>query len=168
MATVRSKTVSTIARKIDRARYQLHYSGSANNQEFEQEDIVRQKSYVTDIIEFVEYAQKRKPLDQPVARPTEYDLVEPSKYALVKNDAVNDMDAMWKSIAVEIGQCQSSFRSGGLMDFDKNRLYAALDDIMDFMANYIEKVTPLDYPEPMNDRALVGSSGIRNPGSSNN
>lgn len=169
MIKVRNKTVMSIARKFARARYELNKSGSANHQTFEAADIARQLSYLDDVVGYLNYAQNRKPLDQPKARPQEFEIPDPISYALVENEAVNDLNQMLFDMEIEISHCPSNARAGGLSPFDEKRLLTAVDDAKDFIMNYAAKLTPLDFPEssPSREKVGQGKSGVGLTGSTN-
>lgn len=169
MINVRNKTVMSLARKFARARHELHHSGSANHQTFEDADIVRHMSYLDDIVGYLNYAQNRKPLDQPKARPQEFEIPDPIKFPLVENEAVNDLNQMLYDMEVEVSHCPSNSRAGGLSPFDEKRLLEAVNDAKDFIMNYAAKLTPLDFPEssPMREKVGQGRSGVMSTGNQN-
>lgn len=154
--TVRNKTISGLARRLARASEELHHCGSANNQEFEAADAARQKMYLDDVINYLNYAQDSKPLDQPKARPQEFSIPDPVKYPLVASEVVNDLQQMLYDLEIETIHCPSNTRAGGLNEYDDTRLRAAVDSAKDFIMNYAEVFTPLDYTETEPSRALVG------------
>lgn len=159
---VKNQNIASIARRIARAKFELNKSGSSNQNEFELADIVRQESYLADLLGYLNYIVAQTPLDLPESRPDDFAVEDPVKYELMENEAGNDLMGMYDGLEQEVLNCVSASRYSGMNRFDEKRMRDAIAATQAFIANYIRVLTPIDYPEssPMRAGTGQGRSGV--------
>jgi hypothetical protein len=152
MSTVANFDVAGIADRMTRFALELLSCQSAHNVEFNLHDRERAMSYLLRIEQYLNLiSDPNDPLDLPRTHPSNYPVSEfPEDASIngVENGLVKDLVRRYKAAYIEVVNSQSKDRSSGMLEADKTRIMALIDNSKGII-NFGE--TTLDLPENVKD-----------------
>lgn len=141
---------------------ECYHCNSASGNEVNEHDMLRNKSFLAALRYKLNYLEGLKELDTPKVYPRPYDLRSDAVFELVENEAINDLLIKYKVARDELRNCASARSGSGIKGFDLIRQRSILQDIENFLAEYVANATPLDFVEssPRRDVAPLGKTGV--------
>lgn len=156
--------VAGLLERVDRARYEVLKSGSANVDDIRQADRGRIDSYNAEIRSYTAYIADEPEQDYPESGAEVYTVryLVTEDMEQVENLGLRDLDRLYKKVVVELSNSQSARQESGLKLQDKQRMDAYLDRIESLLTKHLDVVNPLDLPDsnPSNALATDGFTGI--------
>ena len=100
--------------------------------------------------------------DLPETHPRSYSLRENPVPPALENEMMYDIIEMFQLLRDELVNSQSARNASGLISFDSVRFLSHLSRIETYIAEYVEKATPLDMPEssPRVENSGPGRTGV--------
>lgn len=135
---------------------------SASTNEINEHDMVRNRSYLAALRYKLDYLEGLQELDTPKVYPRYYTLRMDAELALVENEAINDLLIKYQVARDELRNSASARAGSGIKGFDLIRQRAILQDIENFLSQYVANATPLDFVEssPSREVAPLGKQGV--------
>lgn len=145
---------SRINRYIEECIKAVSSSGSLLN-EF---DKARIKSYLSSLRFMHDFVVGQPAQDLPETHPRPYALRQNPVVPELESEMMNDIIGLFEVMRDELVNSQSARNASGLISFDSVRFQAHLARIEVYLAEYVDKATPLDLPES-SPRAVVSGEG---------
>jgi hypothetical protein len=155
-----------IAGLINRSRrfkYEWMKATSGNVSFVTEHDIKRLRSYFESMRAYIAFSQSQPTLDLPeTAGGRNIELGAGPEVRKVENESINDMLELWNILEHELAHSQSSRLAARLLEHDHGRALAIIQNMENFLEEYIVKILPLDLPEssPMQQGVGAGRQGI--------
>lgn len=154
--------IVAVCNRMNRIITELQMFASGNTSEVYPADLTRIKSYFSGLRTYHDTIQALERMDfvETNTQLEELRALPPS--VQVENENLNDLVRLMRRGHSELTNSQSARDSSKLNKYDSARFLAMLDRAEKFAANYIEKVTPLDFPNssPRAGSILEGQTGI--------
>jgi len=135
---------------------EMQKSQSANLVDFNVHDKTRLKSYLTALVEYIDWAVGQPMLDLPETSPQ---LVSMNPFPVIQeheNPMITDVVRLLCRLRDEMVNSQTSRQSTGFVKHDEVRARSIIKFTNDFMDNYVEKVSPVDLPETVPSAPVTG------------
>ena len=141
---------------------ECYHCSSASGNEMNDHDMTRNRSYIAAIRYKLSYLTGLKELDTPKVHPRRYLTRADAVVALVENESINELIIKYQVGRDELRNSNSARQGSGIKDFDYIRQTAIVDDIENYINEYVEKATPLDFVESSPRRTVspAGKTGI--------
>jgi len=150
--------IAMLVRLIDRAVIEVTKSQSAPGSGVRSADVARIESYCDEMESFVNFSSRLPETDTPKSHPLPIEFDPPVVLPRIENDSMWMLAQMLDTMRIEVGQSASSRQPNGWWKPDLPRVKKYIEDIREFMANHVQKVTPVDNPES-SPRELVQGRG---------
>jgi hypothetical protein len=162
--TVNNPDIRGLCERIDRVRYEILKSGSANIDEIRQAVRKRIDEWNAGLQTYADVISAEPEQDYPKSYPMEYVvrlLVTPD-ITNVENLEIRDLDVLYSKMLVEMSNSASARRESGIKEDDKERFDAYMKRVDDFMVKFVDEVNPQDFPESSPSEVSItdGYSGI--------
>jgi hypothetical protein len=139
--------IAMLIRLIDRAIIEVTKSQSAPGSGVRQADADRIESYMNEMESFVNFSSRLPETDTPKSHPLAVQFDPPLSLPRIENDSMWLLAQMFDTMRIEVGQSASSRQPNGWWKPDLPRVLKYIDDVRVFMAQHVQKVTPVDVPE---------------------
>lgn len=150
--------IAMLVRLIDRAIIEVTKSQSAPGSGVRSADAARITSYMDEMESFVNFSSRLPETDTPKSHPLPIEFDPPVSLPRIENDSMWMLAQMFDTMRIEVGQSASSRQPNGWWKPDLPRVKKYIEDVREFMANHVLKVTPVDNPES-SPRELVQPRG---------
>ena len=149
--------------RLNRFISEVQKCQSANVSMTSSPDKTRIKSYLSTMRFLMEHIDSEPQLDLPETNPQAYALREAPVLLDLENENCIHLALMLATMRDELIMSQSSRMSTGLVPFDKARCLAVISKCENYLANYVDKATPIDLPES-SPRAPIQGKGLNGVG----
>jgi hypothetical protein len=161
---VNNLDIAGLLERMDRARFEILKSSSANVDDIREADRARIDTYIAEAQSYADYIAAEPQQDYPESYPDVYevDYKVTEDITKVENLGVRDIDRLFKVAIVEISNSQSARYPSGFKTQDKGRFDQYTQRIRDLLEKHLDKVNPLDLPEsnPSESSITDGNIGI--------
>lgn len=160
--SVHNMDIVAINNRVNRFIEEMYKSSSSSVSNMSDADKLRMMEYIDAIDVIHDWIIGQPQVDLPDTTPKDYPIKKGIEILEVENESVNDMLRMMVAMRDEMGNSQSSRMHSGLIKQDSERLRAITERCRQFYIQYINVVTPLDYPEssPQEVTSGHGRQGI--------
>lgn len=162
--TVNNPDIRGLCERIDRVRYEILKSGSANL------DVIRTavRSRITEwnegLKKYAAVMASMPEMDYPKSYPENYVVktLVTADMASVENIAIRDLDVLYRKMLIEMSNSASARHESGFKEDDVERFDAYMARIEKFLVDFIDSVNPQDFPESMPSEASItaGMTGV--------
>lgn len=151
-----------IYNRINRFISEAMKNASSSNSQVNQFDLARLKSYMSAIRFYHDHVQGAPDLDLPETTPRLYELRPAPQVPDMENESLADICRLLELGRDELINSQSARQGAKLIGFDSVRFLQVVEKCEKFLADYVEKATPLDLPEssPRAEVTGPGQQGI--------
>jgi len=151
-----------IYRRINRFIEELQKSASSNVADINIYDKIRLQSYLDALSIYLDWIVAQPSLDLPETHPKAIELENVPLVQDVENLMIRDFVRLLERGRDEIINSQSARNATGLISFDQGRLRAVVEKAQKYLETYVDKVTPIDFPEssPASPDSGSGRTGI--------
>ena len=135
---------------------QLEAHQSRNGSRVYDPDVTRLKAYFDDWRAFIEYWSKRKVPDEPYLEPRTYlmpDLEPPDKTRFQNQFWLMHCMRLY-DFRESLRRCQSRNDMRGFHADDVRRWEDAMQDLVNYFSDYVDKASPIDSPQSTSDSDL--------------
>ncbi len=120
-------------------------------------DLARVKTYITALDAFKAWIVDQPQQDLPETHPRQFILEEPVVVMDRESEVVNMMVNMFTALVTEMINSASARMASGLMIHDAKRFDLITSKMSAFLEDFVEKQTPIDFPESSPDEAITGA-----------
>jgi hypothetical protein len=150
--------------RMDRARFEVLKSASANVDDIRQADRGRIDAYLDEAQSYADYVAAEPQQDYPESYPDVYEVAYKvtDDMTKIENLGIRDLDRLFRVAIVEMSNSQSARYPSGFKEQDKARFDEYVQRIRDLLTKHLDKVNPLDLPEsnPSESSITDGNLGI--------
>jgi hypothetical protein len=161
---VMNPDIRGLCERIDRVRYEVLKSGSANIDDIRQAVRARITEYNTGLRTYCNVMLAEPEQDYPKSYPMTYPvrITVTDDMEDVENLEIRDLDTLYKKVLIEMSNSSSARRESGMKVDDKERFDAYMTRIEDFLTKFVDEVNPQDFVEsmPSVDTITSGKLGI--------
>jgi hypothetical protein len=161
---VMNPDIRGLCERIDRVRYEVLKSGSANIDDIRQAVRARITEYNTGLRTYCNVMFAEPEQDYPKSYPMTYPvrITVTDDMEDVENLEIRDLDTLYKKVLIEMSNSSSARRESGMKVDDKERFDAYMTRIEDFLTKFVDEVNPQDFVEsmPSVDTITSGKLGI--------
>ena len=145
---------------------ECYHCNSGSQNEINEHDMERNESFIAALRYKLDYLEGLDELDTPKVHPRTYQTRADAVIGLVENEAINELMNKYEVARDELRNSASARAGSGIKGFDLTRQRALLDDIENYLTQYVANATPLDFVESSPRRAVApkGKTGIKGTG----
>lgn len=153
--------VAGLVDRVERIKYELIKSQSANVTETISYDLGRAKMYLDYADSYKAYVVGQPALDLPESSPREIELRDAHPVPEMENPEIRDLIRLFEVLRTEMVHSASSRLGSGLNIFDSGR-YDQISGKARKLIEHIENATPVDMPEstPRTPSTGPGRGGV--------
>jgi len=161
---VNSLDMAGLLERMDRARFEILKSASANVDDIRTADRQRIDAYLAEAQSYADYVAAEPEQDYPESYPdvitVDYRVTE--EITKVENLGIRDVDRIFRTAIVEMSNSQSARLPSGFKAQDKVRFDSYIARITSLLTKHLDNVNPLDLPETNPSEASItdGRLGI--------
>lgn len=159
---VNNHDVAGVIRRVRRFRYETVKAVSSSLASMGDADFKRAKEYLAAITAYLDWVVAQPQMDLPESSPREFDLGDQETLPIPENEALIDLENLYTTLEIEIGNSQSARMAGGLTVHDEGRVRAIVERANQFLDTYVSQIQPLDLPEstPLRPNTGAGNTGV--------